>query len=153
MKIYLMMLVINFESVSSEENLYNQSYNNHLLLMKENHNINDKWKSFYIEKLLDYHLYYYRHDKQIIKYLIKWTNYELKQSANMKIHSVISVINLKFVSSEKDFYNQSYDDYLLPVKEDHNVDDEWKSFYIEKLLNCHFCHYKHDKQIIKYLIK
>ena len=50
--------------------------------------------------------------------------YELKLSANMKIHLVMSVINFKSVSSEKDLYNQSYDDYLLSVKEDHDIDDE-----------------------------
>ena len=46
--------------------------------MKENHNIDDEWKSFYIEKLFDHHFHCYRHDKQIIKYLIKWSNYRLK---------------------------------------------------------------------------
>ena len=76
MKIHLVMSVINFKSVSSEKDLYNQSYNNHSLLMKKNHNINDEWKLFYIKKLLDHHLCHYRYNKQIIKYLIKWTDYE-----------------------------------------------------------------------------
>ena len=78
MKIHSVMSVINFEFVLSEKNLYNQSYNDHLLFMKEDCNINDEWKSFYIKKFFDYCLYHYRHDKQIIKYLIKWTDYELK---------------------------------------------------------------------------
>ena len=43
---------------------------------KKNHDINDEWKLFYIEKLLDCCLHHYRHDKQIIKYLIKWIDYE-----------------------------------------------------------------------------
>ena len=88
-----------------------------------------------------------------VKWWISSLAYELKLSANMKIHSVMSIINLKSVSSEKDFYNQSYNDHSLPMKEDHNIDDEWKSFYIEKLLDHHLCHYECDKQIIKYLVK
>ncbi len=42
MKIHLMILIINFEFVLSEKNFYNQSYNNHSLFMKEDHNINDE---------------------------------------------------------------------------------------------------------------
>ena len=71
----------------------------------------------------------------------------------MKIHSVISVINLKSVLSEKDFYNQSYNDHLSSVKGNHDIDNEWKSFYIKKLLDHHLHHYRCDKQIIKYLVK
>ena len=71
----------------------------------------------------------------------------------MKIHSVMSVTDLKSVPSEEDFYNQPYNDHPLPVEEDHNIDDEWKSFYIEKLLDRHLCHYEHNKQIIEYLVK
>ena len=59
-----------------------------------------------------------------VKQQISSLAYELKFSANMKIHSVMSVINLKSVSSEKDFYNQSYNDHLSSVKEDCDIDDE-----------------------------
>src|SRR5436190_8498521 len=59
-----------------------------------------------------------------IKQQISLLTYKLKLSANMKIHSVISVINFELVSSEKDLYNQLYDDHLLLMKEDHNIDDE-----------------------------
>ena len=78
MKIYSVMLIINLESVSSEKDFYNWLYDDHLLLMKENCDINDEWKLFYIEKLLDHYLHCYEYDKQIIKYLIKWTDYRLK---------------------------------------------------------------------------
>src|SRR5438034_5467471 len=88
-----------------------------------------------------------------VKQQISSLAYELKLSANMKIHSVISVTNLKPVSSEKDLYNWSYDDHLPPVKEDHNIDDEWKSFYIKKLLDHRLRRYGRGKQIIKYLVK
>src|SRR5438034_11287874 len=59
-----------------------------------------------------------------IKQQISSLAYELKLSANMKIHSVMSIINLESVSSEEDLYNQLYDDHLLPMKEDHDIDDE-----------------------------
>src|SRR5947207_4666464 len=59
-----------------------------------------------------------------VKQQISSLMYELKLSANMKIHSIMSVINLESVLSEKDFYNQSYNDYLLSVKKDHNINDE-----------------------------
>src|SRR5204863_6177566 len=59
-----------------------------------------------------------------IKQQISLLAYELKLSAKMKIHSVMSVINLESVSPEKDSYNWSYNDYLLLMKEDHNIDDE-----------------------------
>src|SRR5437762_11029851 len=59
-----------------------------------------------------------------VKQQISSLAYELKLSANMKIHSMMSVINLKSVSSEKNFYNQSYNNYLLLMKEDYNINDE-----------------------------
>ena len=95
--------------------------------------------------------------QQVDYFSVKWQisslAYELKLPANMKIHSVMSIINFELISSEKDLYNQLYDDHLSFVKEDHNIDDEWKSFYIEKLLDHHLCCYRCDKQIIKYLVK
>src|SRR5438477_4920933 len=57
-----------------------------------------------------------------IKQQISLLAYELKLSANMKIHSIMSIINFEFISSEKDLYNQSYNNHLLSVKEDHNID-------------------------------
>ena len=75
----------------------------------------------------------------------------------MKIHSVISVTNFKSLSSDKDFYKHQYNEHFSLIKkneaEKNNFDKEWKSFYIEKLLNQHLHYYEHDKKIIKYLIK
>ena len=71
----------------------------------------------------------------------------------MKIHSVIFVTKLESVLPDENFYKWSHNDHLSSVKEDQNIDDEWKSFYIEKLLDHCFHHYKHGKQIIKYLVK
>src|SRR2546430_15550541 len=53
-----------------------------------------------------------------IKQQISSLAYKLKLSANMKIHSVMSVINLELISSEKDFYNQSYNNHSSFMKED-----------------------------------
>ena len=77
-----------------------------------------------------------------VKQQVSSLAYELKLSANIKIHLMMSVINLESVSSEKNLYNWLYDDHLLSVKENCNINDEWKSFYIEKLLDCCFCCYK-----------
>src|SRR6266513_4157193 len=43
--------------------------------------------------------------------------YELDLSSNMKIHSVISVTNLKFLSSDKDLYKCQYNEHSLLVEE------------------------------------
>ena len=71
----------------------------------------------------------------------------------MKIHPVVSVTNLESVPPGEDPYNQPYDDHPPSVEEDRDVDDEWKSFYIKKLLDHCLCCYGHDKQIIEYLVK
>ena len=59
-----------------------------------------------------------------IKQQVSLLAYELKFSANMKIHSVMSVINLESVSLKKNLYNQSYDDHLSFMKENCNINDE-----------------------------
>ena len=71
----------------------------------------------------------------------------------MKIHPVMSVTNLKPVPPGEDPYNRLYNDHPPPVEEDRDLDDEWKSFYIEKLLDHRLRHYGRGKQIIKYLVK
>ena len=99
--------------------------------------------------------------QQVKCFLIKWwifsLIYELDLSSNMKIHSVISVTNFEFLSLSKDFYKHQYNKHFLLIKKNevkkNNLDKEWKLFYIEKLLNQCLHHYKHDKKIIKYLIK
>src|SRR5438034_10358337 len=54
--------------------------------------------------------------------------YKLDLSSNMKIHSVISVTNLKSLSSDKDFYKYQYNKHLLSVEENeakkNNLDKE-----------------------------
>ena len=39
------------------------------------------------------------------------------------------------------------------MEEDRNIDDEWKSFYIKKLLDRRLRRYGRGKQIIEYLVK
>src|SRR5204862_3079291 len=42
--------------------------------------------------------------------------YKLNLSLNMKIHSIISVINFKSLSSDKDFYKHQYNKHLSLIK-------------------------------------
>ena len=83
--------------------------------------------------------------------------YKLDLSLNMKIYSVISITNLELLSFSKNFYKHQYNEHFVLIKENevkkNNLDKEWKSFYIEKLLNQCLCCYRCDKKIIKYLIK
>ena len=84
--------------------------------------------------------------------------YKLKLFFNMKIHLMISVINLKSLSPSKDSYKCWVNNHSLPIKKENemknnNLDKKWKSFYIEKLLDKHLCYYRHDKKIIEYLVK
>src|SRR5204862_7495467 len=64
----------------------------------------------------------------LIKQQVFFLVYELDLSSNMKIHSVISVTNLKSLSSDKDLYKHQCNKHLLPVKENeaekNNLDKE-----------------------------
>jgi hypothetical protein len=71
----------------------------------------------------------------------------------MKIHPVISVTNLEPVPPGEDPYKRPYNDHPPPVEEDRDMDDEWKSFYIEKLLDRRLRRYGRGKEIIEYLVK
>src|SRR5436190_20278620 len=80
----------------------------------------------------EYHIFSIKNKKLFIqqvdcfsvKQQISSLAYELKLSANMKIYSMMLIINFKSVSSEENLYNQSYDNYLLSVKEDCDTDDK-----------------------------
>src|SRR6266487_5550440 len=52
-----------------------------------------------------------------IKQQVFFLVYKLDLSSNMKIHSVISVTNLKLLSSDKDLYKHQYNKHSLSVKE------------------------------------
>src|SRR5438034_3144536 len=52
-----------------------------------------------------------------IKQQVFFLVYKLDLSSNMKIHSIISVTNFKFLSSDKDFYKCQYNKHSLSVKE------------------------------------
>src|SRR6266480_760126 len=105
------------------KNHYNK-YHIFLLLNSENLITLKLHHEYHIFSIKNKKLFIQQVDCFFIKQQISSLVYELKLSANMKIHSVMSVINLESVSSEKDFYNQSYNDHLLLMKEDHNIDDE-----------------------------
>src|SRR5438034_10879170 len=95
-----------------------------LLLNSEDFVILKFHYEYYIFSIKNKKLFIQQVDHFSVKQQVSLLAYELKLSANMKIHSVMSVINLKFISSEKDSYNQSYNDHSLLMKEDHNIDNE-----------------------------
>ena len=99
-------------------------YHISLLLNSENLVILKLYHEYHVSDVKNKKLFIQQVDYFSVKQQISLLAYELKFSANMKIHSVMSVINLESVSSEKDFYNQSYDDHLLLMKENHDINDE-----------------------------
>src|SRR5436190_8701427 len=103
---------------------YYDKYHILLLLNSEDLVILKLHHKYHVSDIKNKKLFIQQVDCFFIKQQISLLAYKLKLSANMKIHSVMSVINLKSVLSEKDFYNQSYNDHLLLVKEDCDVDDE-----------------------------
>ena len=134
------------------KNHYNR-YHISLLLNLEDLVILKLHHEYHISDIKNKKLFIQQVDYFFVKQWVLLLAYKLKFSANMKIHSIMSIINFEFVSSEKNFYNQSYNDYLSLMKKNYNINNEWKSFYIKKLLDCCLYYYKCDKQIIKYLIK
>src|SRR5436190_24354016 len=88
-----------------------------LIILKLHHEycvLNVKNKKLFIQQV----------DCFSVKQQISSLAYELKLSANMKIHSVMSAINFKSVLSEKNFYNQSCNNHSSFVKKDCNINDE-----------------------------
>src|SRR5437763_17196860 len=53
----------------------------------------------------------------LIKQQVFFLVYKLDLSSNMKIHSVISVTNFKFLSLNKNFYKHQYNKHLLLIEE------------------------------------
>src|SRR5436305_9683730 len=95
-----------------------------LLLNSEDLVILKLHHEYHVSDVKNKKLFIQQVDHFSVKQQISSLAYELKLPANMKIHSVMSVINLKSVSSGEDLYNWPYNDHLLPVKEDHDIDDE-----------------------------
>src|SRR5947207_6291426 len=79
---------------------------------------------YHVSSIKNKKLFIQQVDYFSVKQQISSLTYELKLSANMKIYSVMSIINLKSVSSKKNFYNQLYNDHSLLMKENHNIDDK-----------------------------
>ena len=79
---------------------------------------------YHVSDIKNKKLFIQQVDCFFVKQQISLLAYELKLSANMKIHLIMSIINFESVSSEKDLYNQSYNDHLLLMKEDCDLDDE-----------------------------
>src|SRR5947207_2016821 len=79
---------------------------------------------YHISDVKNKKLFIQQVDHFSVKQQVSSLAYELKLSANMKIHSMMSVINLKLISSEEDSYNQSYNDHSLLMKENCDINDE-----------------------------
>ena len=95
-----------------------------LLLNSENLVILKLHHEYHILSIKNKKLFIQQVDYFFVKQQISSLAYELKLSANMKIHSVMSVINFKSVLSEKNFYNQSCNNHSSFVKKDCNINDE-----------------------------
>jgi hypothetical protein len=78
--------------------------------------------------------------------------YELKLPSAIKIYSVISVIHLEPVSYSDNPFNRLKNDHLPPV-EKIDLNNEWRSFRIETLINRRLRRYGRGKKIIEYLVK
>src|SRR6266496_3276712 len=105
------------------KNYYDKYYIS-LLLNSEDLVILKLHHEYHILSIKNKKLFIQQVDHFSVKQQISLLAYELKFSANMKIHSVMSVINFKSVFSEKDSYNQSYNNHLSLMKKDHDIDDE-----------------------------
>src|SRR6266496_5749594 len=101
------------------KNCYDR-YHISLLLHSENLVMLKLHHEYHVSDVKNKKLFIQQVDCFSVKQQISSLAYELKFSANMKIHSVMSVINLKSVSLEKNFYNQLYDNHLSLVKENHD---------------------------------
>ena len=58
-----------------------------------------------------------------IKQQVFFLVYKLDLSSNMKIHSIISVTNLKSLSPDKDLYKCQYNEHLPPVEEEDEAEE------------------------------
>jgi hypothetical protein len=83
--------------------------------------------------------------------------YELDLPPNLKIYPVISVANLEPLPPGEDPYKRPYDDHPPPVEDDSSLgndfDNDWRSFYIEKLIDRRHRRYGRGKKIFEYLVK
>src|SRR5881394_2572312 len=102
------------------KNHYNKHYIS-LLLNSEDLVILKLHHEYCVFSVKNKKLFIQQVDHFSVKQQISSLAYELKFSANMKIHSIMSVINLEFVSSEKNFYNQLYNDHSFLMKENCNL--------------------------------
>ena len=78
--------------------------------------------------------------------------YELKLPSAMKIHPVVSVTHLEPAPHGDDPFNRPKDDPPPPVEET-DLNDEWRGFRIETLIDRRLRRYGRGKKIIEYLVK
>jgi hypothetical protein len=73
-KIYPVILITYLEPVSHGDNLFNRLKNDYFPPVEKTE-LNNEWRDFRIEILIDRRLRYYGRDKKIIEYLVKWKGY------------------------------------------------------------------------------
>lgn len=92
-----------------------------------------------------------RADSFLMKRRIRRLTYELNLSFNWKIHSVISIIQIKSTEKRKNSYNRYKFHHFDVVKIEKDI-DEWKFYEIEKIIKKRIRRY--DKtNVIQYLIR
>ena len=89
-------------------------------------------------------------DSFFIKQRIERLAYELKLSFNWRVHSVISIIQLKFDFIENS-YGRSRSDYSDAVKMKDDI-FQWKSYEVKRIMNKCYRNYN-EKNVAQYLFR
>jgi hypothetical protein len=78
--------------------------------------------------------------------------YELKLPSAMKIYPIVLITHLEPAFYSDDPFNRLKNDHPPPVEET-DLNDEWRGFRIETLIDRRLRRYGRDKKIIEYLVK
>ena len=87
----------------------------------------------------------------IIKRRIDRLIYELKLSAHWRIHSIISITQLKSCFNQSNSYNRFRLNYFVFVEIEKNIDD-WKFYIVERIMNKRFRKFERIT-VTQYMIK
>jgi hypothetical protein len=119
---------------NTEDKVYLRLHNEYFLLEKENFKLSNQ-----------------RFDSYTVKRKIDNVVYELNLSLNTRIHSIISITQLKFVENDSDSYDRSRstNSESVEIKDDTSIK---KSFEIEKILKKRIRKYDRTK-VTQYLMK
>jgi hypothetical protein len=120
---------------NSNDKVYLRLHHEYFLLEKENLKLSSQ-----------------RFDSYVIKRKIENAVYELNLSLNIRIHSIISIAQLKFVEDDSDSYNRSRSTNSESVKMINENTSTKRSYEVERILKKRIR--KYEKIAVKqYLIK